>query len=113
MKRFFLSSCVFVMVLSCSIITQTEMARAAQQAFRVKILQSFGCGYTEFTDGWCKVMVKTQRGNKYFVWYYDSIGAPIGSNVIVTYDDYYGWVRLTNAENGKEARIGKVLKIES
>lgn len=77
----------------------------AESTASMTVAQTFG------VDGaYHKIMVKTQSGKRYFVWYYDAIGVDVGSTVVITFDGDY-WKTITNTANGKEEDIHKVLKV--
>jgi hypothetical protein len=114
MKNRFLLSAIAVSVVSMMTTLPAQMANAKESAFNATILRGFGCGVTDHVspNGWCKMLVKSNRtGNRFLVWYADSLEAPVQSNIIVTYDDYYGWLTVSNPQNGRNAAVGKVLKV--
>lgn len=70
-----------------------------------KVLQKFGLEYPYY-----KILVQAKSGNRYFVWYHDSLGIDVGQEVLINFDDDY-WRTINNPKNGNKSNIGKVSKV--
>lgn len=63
-----------------------------------------------------KIMVRSRNGNRYFVWYYDSLcrgnNCPTqGSEVLIEIDGN-SWEKISNPQNGRSSNIWKVNRVE-
>ena len=63
-----------------------------------------------------KVMVRSRNGNRYFVWYFDSLcqgnNCPSqGSEVLIEINGN-SWRKISNPQNGRSSNIWKVNKVE-
>ncbi|MCC3410859.1 MULTISPECIES: hypothetical protein [unclassified Microcoleus] len=70
-----------------------------------KVLQKFG-----LENLYYKILVQAKSGNRYFVWYYDSLDADVSQEVLINFDDDY-WRTINNPRNGNKSNIGKVNKV--
>jgi hypothetical protein len=113
MKNRFLLSAIVIPLASLMTALPAQMASARESAFNATLVQGFGCNISDYVNnGWCKMLLKSNRtGNHFLVWYAHSLDARIGSNIVVTYDDYYGFLQVSNPRNGKDAPVGKYLKV--
>jgi hypothetical protein len=83
----------------------------AEESQPVTIVQAFGY---DSNKGAYKMLVQSNSGNQYIVWYDNLIGAKVGSTITLTYEGsgsslYFH--RLLNIGNGKEARVDRYLKV--
>jgi hypothetical protein len=71
-----------------------------------KVLQSFGLEYPNY-----KLLAQAKSGNRYIVWYPDSLGIDVGQEVLIDFSDYDDWRTIDNPRNGKKSSISKVSKV--
>ena len=77
----------------------------------MKLLQKFG----QDCDNGCnyKILVQSyETGNQFFVWYYNSLELEVGQDVVITFNRWDEWIKISNLVNGKESGIYKVVKVE-
>ena len=77
----------------------------------MRLLQKFG---TDCDNG-CnyKILVQSyETGNQFFVWYYRSLELNDGQDVVITFNRWDEWIKISNLLNGKESNIYKVVKVE-
>ena len=77
----------------------------------MRLLQKFG---TDCDNG-CnyKILVQSyETGNQFFVWYYHSLELNDGQDVVITFNRWDEWIKISNLLNGKESNIHKVVKVE-
>ena len=70
-----------------------------------KVLQAFG-----YESPYYKILVQARSGNRYFVWYIDSIGVEVGQELLINFDGDY-WRSINNPQNGKKSNIAEVSKV--
>jgi hypothetical protein len=95
-------------VLTSAAVLTTQSAHAAE-TMMVTLVQSFPPN----DYGYRKVLIQTPGGLQYFVWYRETLGAPIGSVVRLTYagsGPSLSFYKLINTGNGKEASIAHFTK---
>lgn len=105
-------SMIVGMVLSAAMIP-AQIVYAQNTTTTLTLVQGFGCG-GHSDGGWCKAMVENDQGKRFFVWYDNKLDVPIGSTVILTYENWGEqeyWYKLTNKANGKEANVNRYLKL--
>lgn len=71
-----------------------------------KILQTFGLESYSY-----KMLVQAKSGNRYIVWYSDSLGVQVGQEVLIDFNDYDDWRTVDNPKNGKKSDVSKVSKV--
>lgn len=85
----------------------------AQQVGTTTLTLVQGLGWGQ--DGsYYKAIVEDNQGKRFFVWYYNQLGAEIGSTVVLTYEnwsDEYYWKKITNQANGQETSVDHYLAI--
>lgn len=95
------------LLLTSSILLTTSAAYAVSMP--VTLIQGFGW---DATYAAYKVLIQTNNGNQYYVWYENQIDAKVGSVITLTYEgtgpSMYMY-KLINFGNGKEARILRYL----
>jgi len=89
-------------IASIPVITQPAFADTVSFTF----LQSFGVD-----NGTYKVMVQSQSGRRYFVWYWNSIGVEKGAEVLIEIDWRNNWTDISNPANGRTSNIRKVEEV--
>ena len=95
-------------LISVPFISQPAIARTVSFSF----LQGFGRDGSTY-----KIMVKSQSGNRFFVWYYDSMcrsGSCLqqGTELLIEIDLNNYWTQISNPANGRTSRITKVEKVQ-
>lgn len=69
------------------------------------VLQIFGLEYPNY-----KMLDRGKSGNRYIVWYPDSLGVDVGQEVLIDFNDD-SWRTIDNPRNGKKSDIAKVSKV--
>ncbi|TAE56089.1 MAG: hypothetical protein EAZ87_18995 [Nostocales cyanobacterium] len=89
-------------VVSIPLITQPAYAETVSFTF----LKSFGRDGNTY-----KVMVQSQRGNRFFVWYFDSLNTQEGQEVLIEINGSGNWTDISNPGNGRTSKIWKVERV--
>ncbi len=71
-----------------------------------QVLQTFGLEYPYY-----KILIQAQSGNRYIVWYPDSLGVNLGQEVLIDFNSSGHWITIDNPKNGSKSRILKVSKV--
>jgi hypothetical protein len=96
--------------LSASTVTIAEVARAEEIA-SVTLVQGFGW---DAAEGAYKILIQSNSGRQYYVWYYDLIGARVGSAIQLTYTGSGSSLymnKLINPGNGKESTVKRYFQV--
>jgi hypothetical protein len=98
--------------LSAMAVVPAQMVYAQQVGTTtLTLVQGLGWGQ----DGsYYKAIVEDNQGKRFFVWYYNQLGAEIGSTVVLTYENWSGeyyWKKMTNQANGQETSVDHYLAI--
>ncbi|KAM3092502.1 hypothetical protein ACKFKG_22055 [Phormidesmis sp. 146-35] len=98
------------LLLSASTVTIAQVAKAEESA-PVTLIQAFGWDATEAAY---KVLIQSNSGRQYYVWYYDLIGARVGSVIQLTYTGSGSSMymnKLINPGNGKESTVKRYHRV--
>lgn len=75
----------------------------------MKVAQKFGYDGGESAY---KILVQSySTGNRFFVWYRDSLELEDRQDVVITFGTDDWWCKITNLKNGRESEIKKVLRV--
>lgn len=97
------------LLLTSSILLTTSAAYAVE-TMPVTIIQGFDW---DATYAAYKILIQTNNGNQYYVWYENKIDAKVGSVITITYersDPAIYFYKVINFGNGKEARVLHAVK---
>ena len=98
-------------VMSLFVLTALAQPAHADYTRTMRLLQKFG---TDCDNG-CNYKILAQSyetGNQFFVWYYRSLELNDGQDVVITFNRWDEWIKISNLLNGKESNIHKVVKVE-
>lgn len=71
-----------------------------------KVVQTFGLEYPNY-----KMLVQAKNGNRYIVWYPDSLGVDVGQEVLIDFNNSDDWRTVDNPKKGQKSSISKVSKV--
>jgi hypothetical protein len=98
------------LLLSASTVTIAEVAKA-EEIIPVMLIKAFGW---DSTEGAYKVLIQSNSGRQYYVWYYNLIEARVGSVIQLTYTGSGSGLymnKLINPGNGKESTIKRYVRV--
>lgn len=110
MNRNFLSAAyipALVFIMSAPVVSVFMNAQSAfADTVSFTFIKSFGVDGNTY-----KVMVQSRKGNRFFVWYFDSLQTQEGQEVLIEIDSYGNWSDISNPGNGRSSRIWKVERV--
>ena len=98
------------LLLGASTVTIAEVVKA-EESIPVTLIQGFGW---DGTEGAYKALIQSNSGRQYYVWYYDLLGARVGSVIQLTYTGSGTGLymnKLINFGNGKESTVKRYLRV--
>lgn len=107
--RFSVTILLLVAIVAGWTVAASASCYSIERTQTMKLAQKFGFD----NDEWAyKIMVQSYAtGNRFFVWYTDSLESIDGQDVVISFGTDEWWCKITNLKNGRESNIEKVLKV--